>query len=137
MIKPYYQDEFSTIYNGNCLDILPEIKKVDYSFTSPPYNRKRNDKYKFYDDSKNGWFELNSFVIEKLIELSKNYVFYNLQSNYYNRIDFYNLIGLFSKKIQDMHIWEKLNPMPANGLSITNAIEYFLILGNESLKSNR
>lgn len=24
---------------------------VDHVFTSPPYNRKRNDKYKFYDDT--------------------------------------------------------------------------------------
>lgn len=36
----------------------------------------------------------------------------------------------------DIHIWEKSNPMPASGKNITNAIEYFIILGRESLKSN-
>jgi DNA modification methylase len=43
---------------------------------------------------------------------------------------------LFSESIVDIHIWEKSNPMPASGKNITNAFEYFLVLGNESLKSN-
>ena len=44
--------DIDTIMNGDCLNILPKIadKSIDCSFTSPPYNRKRNDKYKHYDD---------------------------------------------------------------------------------------
>ena len=42
------------IYNIDCLiggiDSLPD-KSIDYAFTSPPYNRKRNDKYSKYDDT--------------------------------------------------------------------------------------
>jgi hypothetical protein len=30
----------------------------------------------------------------------------------------------------------KSNPMPASGKSITNAVEYFIVLGSDSLKSN-
>jgi DNA modification methylase len=37
MIKPYYQDEWATIYNGDCRDILPELPKVDLILTDPPY----------------------------------------------------------------------------------------------------
>ena len=38
-MKPYYQDESVTIYNGDCLDILPMLdSKVDLVLTSPPYN---------------------------------------------------------------------------------------------------
>jgi len=37
MIKPYYQDDYCTIYNGDCLDILPEFSKVDLVLTDPPY----------------------------------------------------------------------------------------------------
>lgn len=39
MIKPYYQDQFSTIYCGDCLKILQQITTfADIVLTSPPYN---------------------------------------------------------------------------------------------------
>jgi len=37
-MKPYYQDKYATIYLGDCLEILPEMPKVDLVLTSPPYN---------------------------------------------------------------------------------------------------
>ena len=36
-IKPYYQDEWVTIYHGDCREILPELPKVDLVLTDPPY----------------------------------------------------------------------------------------------------
>jgi site-specific DNA-methyltransferase (adenine-specific) len=127
------------IIHGDCLEILPtfENKSFDYSFTSPPYNRKRNDKYKNFTDINNNWLEMNINVINELLRVTKKHVFYNIQSNYYNREDVYKLIGLFSKNILDIHIWQKSNPMPASGFNVTNAVEYFLILGETSLKSNK
>lgn len=40
MTKPYYQDEWVTIYHGDCREILPELPAdiVDLVITSPPYN---------------------------------------------------------------------------------------------------
>ena len=37
-MKPYYQDEWVTIYLGDCREILPELPKVDLVLTSPPYD---------------------------------------------------------------------------------------------------
>jgi site-specific DNA-methyltransferase (adenine-specific) len=37
MIKPYYQDEWVTIYHGDCREILPELPKVDLVLTDPIY----------------------------------------------------------------------------------------------------
>jgi len=37
MNKPYYQEDGVTIYHGDCLDILPELPKVDLVLTDPPY----------------------------------------------------------------------------------------------------
>ena len=37
MIKPYYQDDYCTIYNCDCREILPELDKVDLVLTDPPY----------------------------------------------------------------------------------------------------
>jgi DNA modification methylase len=71
-----------------------------------------------------------------LLQKTKKHIFYNIQANYYNKQDVYKIIGNFAEKIVDIHIWEKSNPMPASGFNITNAVEYFLVLGDTPLKSN-
>ncbi len=48
MLKPYYQDEWVTIYHGDCRDILPTLEKVDLVLTSPPYNLGNAVKGSFY-----------------------------------------------------------------------------------------
>ena len=37
MIKPYYQDDYVTLYHGDCRDILPQLEPVDLVLTDPPY----------------------------------------------------------------------------------------------------
>lgn len=37
MIKPYYQDKYSTIYHGDCLEIMPELEPVDLILTDPQF----------------------------------------------------------------------------------------------------
>ncbi len=127
------------LYNGDCLEVMKGIESnsIDTSFTSPPYNRKRNDKYQNFKDINDNWYQFNVDVINELLRVTKGHVFYNLQANYYNRSDVYKLIGEFNENIVDIHIWEKSNPMPASGLSITNAVEYFIIMGDKLLKSNK
>ena len=36
-MKPYYQDDYCTIYHGDCRDILPKLEPVDLVLTDPPY----------------------------------------------------------------------------------------------------
>lgn len=127
------------IYNEDCLEGMKKLsdKSVDVVFTSPPYNRKRNDKYSNYTDIVVDWFEWQIKCIDECLRVSKNHVFYNIQTNYYNRQDVYKIIGHYHNKIKDIFIWEKTNPMPASGFSITNAVEYFIVFGDTSLKSNK
>lgn len=127
------------LYNGDCLQLLQEIpdKSIDICFTSPPYNRKRNDKYANYDDTKEDYYEFLLKVIESLRPKVKKYIFLNIQTNYYNKQDVYRLIGTYADYIQQIFIWEKSNPLPASGNSITNAFEYFIVIGEKPLKSNR
>ena len=126
------------LYNGDCLDILKTFtdKSVDVSFTSPPYNRKRNDKYENYNDTIENYFEFLCNFTDELLRITKKWTFVNIQTNYYNRSDVYKYIGHYSDKIQNIIIWEKTNPMPASNKNITNAVEYFIVLGDTSLKSN-
>jgi DNA modification methylase len=37
MVKPYYQDDYCTIYHGDCREILPFLEPVDLVLTDPPY----------------------------------------------------------------------------------------------------
>jgi len=44
VIKPYYQDDYSTIYHGDCREILPQLQPVDLVLTDPPYGIGENSK---------------------------------------------------------------------------------------------
>lgn len=45
---PYYKDDYVTIYNADCLDILPSLAP-DVIITDPPYPDKYVDEYKYFD----------------------------------------------------------------------------------------
>lgn len=127
------------IYNGDCFMYFNQMedKSVDYVFTSPPYNRKRNDKYKLYDDTLVDYYGFLLHTVEEARRVARKYVFLNIQTNYYNSIDVYSLIGTYREKIKQIIVWEKTNPMPASGFNITNAYEFILVIGDQPLKANK
>ena len=128
------------LLKGDCLEEMKKMsdQSVDFSFTSPPYNRKRNDKYENYRDIVDAYLGLLVSSTNEMLRITRGKVFINIQKNYYNSIDVYSFIGKYAEKIREIIIWEKSNPMPAAGLSITNAYEFVIVLGNDSssLKSN-
>ena len=128
----------NTILQGDCLELMKDMseKSIDYVFCSPPYNRKRNDKYKYYDDTIIDYFALLRESINESLRVTKKHVFFNIQKNYYNKVDVNRIIGHFAEKIVEIIIWEKTNPMPAAGNAVTNSYEFFIVLGHTSLKSN-
>jgi len=130
--------EINKIYNIDCFEGFKQMKdkSVTHTFTSPPYNRKRNDKYEHYDDNIEDYFLWLCNVIDECLRVSKEYVFFNIMKNYYNKQDVFKLIGKYSEKIVEIIIWEKTNPLPANGNNITNAYEFFIVFGDSPLKSN-
>lgn len=129
------------LYNGDCLEVLKYIENnsvvlkhnennsIDFAFTSPPYNRERNDKYANINDKCLNYFEFLKTVVELNLKISK-YLFLNVQKDYYNKADIFKLIGEYSNKIIDIIVWTKSNPMPASGLNLTNAYEFILIMSN-------
>ena len=38
MIAPYYSDDHCTLFNADCMDVLPDLSGVGQVLTSPPYN---------------------------------------------------------------------------------------------------
>jgi DNA modification methylase len=126
------------VYNIDCFKGFKTIKDktIDHVFTSPPYNRKRNDKYAFHDDRLVNYYEFLKLTIDECLRVTKGFVFFNIQKNYYNKSEIFKIIGEYSNDIVEIFIWEKTNPLPASGKSITNAYEFFIIFGDKSLKSN-
>jgi site-specific DNA-methyltransferase (adenine-specific) len=115
------------LINGDCLQEMRNIEKVDFVVTSPPYNRKRNDKYNNYEDTKSEYFE---FLVDstELMMRKSDYVFLNIQQNMYNKADVFKLFGYHANYIINVISWTKSNPMPASGFNVTNSHEFILIL---------
>lgn len=126
------------IYEIDVFDGFKELddKSVNHILTSPPYNRKRNDKYNFYDDTEKDYYGFLCKVLDECLRVTKGYVFFNIQKTYYNKKEVFKLLGKYNNKIKEVIIWQKKNPMPAAGNAITNSYEFIIVLSDKSLKSN-
>jgi len=67
MIKPYYETSLGKLYHGDCLEIMPELPKVDLVVTSPPFNLNINYGDIVDDNKSNEDYHL--FAIETLKKL--------------------------------------------------------------------
>ncbi len=52
MIPTYYQDDYCTIYHGDCREILPTLPKVDLVLTDPPYGMQFQSNYRIVKHAK-------------------------------------------------------------------------------------
>lgn len=146
------------LINGNCLENLDKIGKVDVVITSPPYNmnlRVRNGKYcsrctykghihefstkyeNYNDDlSMEEYFEFQKEFIEKCLKIS-NLVFYNIQLITGNKIALCKLLGYFADKVKEVIIWDKANSQPAMHEGTLNSQFEFLIIFENGKPYNR
>jgi len=115
-----------------------EDNSVDYVLTSPPYNifNPRNvsgsKKYKEFEDvfDKNDYFEQQKNLIEELLRVTKNHIFYNIQMVSGNKVALHKLIGHFAENIKEVIIWQK-NGQPAVREQVFNScFEYIIIFSN-------
>ena len=131
----------NTIYHEDCFEAIKKIPNdyVDVSFTSPPYNRIRNDTYQLFDDAQEDAYYLKFLtdITDEMLRVSKKLVIVNLQMNHFNKYPYCKFIGNYADKIKGMVVWEKTNPQPAsnpkdNTYSVTNAYEMFFVLGKDN-----
>ena len=126
------------LIQGDCIEKMKDISdcSVDIVLTSPPYNRKRNDKYNNHTDIIKDYVGFLEKSIADCLRVCGGNVFYNIQKNSYQRKDVHKIMGMFSNKIIEVIIWHKSNPMPNSYL--INAYEYILVLSNvnKSLRAN-
>ena len=115
------------LFNGCCFEVMRDMSEnsFDVVFTSPPYNRKRNDKYNNHDDIVDDYYEFLSNSVSDCLRVCKGNVFYNVQKNSYNKQDVHRLMGEFSRELIEVIIWHKSNPMP--NAHLINAYEYIFV----------
>ena len=73
-MKPYYKNELTTIYNGDCLEVMDHLIeqgiKVDAVITDPPYGTIKNNGY---TDKNTEWDIIIPFeeMWERLLKIVK------------------------------------------------------------------
>jgi site-specific DNA-methyltransferase (adenine-specific)/modification methylase len=128
--------ELNKIYCESNLDTMKrmEDKSIDYVLTSPPYNvfNKSLAKYKdFKDDfSQEQYFEQQKELIEQMLRVTKNHIFYNIQMVSGNKIALHKLIGYFSKNIKEVIVWQKTGQPAISEKVFNSCFEYIIIFSN-------
>tara|TARA_R110002012_G_scaffold112210_1_gene257693 strand:- start:790 stop:1545 length:756 start_codon:yes stop_codon:yes gene_type:complete len=146
--------KINKIYNEDCLETMQRMPDnfVDYVLTSPPYNiggnnmndnsrieKTKNNKeskyknlYYNYDDDNTNYKENQFKIINELLRVTKNHIFYNIQMLGGNKEFFFDFISVYKKNIKDVIIWNK-NPIPhINKGVINSAFEFIIILSNQN-----
>jgi DNA modification methylase len=129
--------EINKIYCESNVDTMSRMIDdfVDYTLTSPPYNVfdakniSGSTKYKEFKDSisQNDYFEEQKNLIQELLRVTKNHIFYNIQMVSGNKVALHKLIGHFAENIKEVIIWQK-NGQPAVREKVFNScFEYIII----------
>jgi len=134
--RTYPEDFINKIINGDCLEVMKGIpdKSVDLVLTSPPYNFNAGsglgDKYEegFNDSLKpDDYLRQQIASIQEMIRVS-NLVFYNIQMIAGNKDCLTDLIGIFSKKLKEIIVWDKMTAEPAiNENCLNSQFEFILV----------
>tara|TARA_R110000744_G_scaffold66576_1_gene136102 strand:+ start:224 stop:940 length:717 start_codon:yes stop_codon:yes gene_type:complete len=129
--------ELNKIYCESNLETMKRMEdlSIDYALTSPPYNVGDNKmvetKYEGYTDKLDDYFENQKNLINELLRVTKNHVFYNIQMLGNNKVDFLNLLGHFKNKIKDIIIWQKnMIPHIEHGV-LSSSFEFIIIFSND------
>jgi DNA modification methylase len=140
-MKPYYKNDLTTIYNGDCLEVMDYLieqgVKVDLIITSPPYNLGLKDrncggvliKYNEYDDklSYKNYIDWQVNVLNKAYELlsDKGMLYYNHKERHISGYYFSPLEILFKSKFNILQtiIWNRKSGYTFNIGRFVNSYE--------------
>jgi len=119
---------------------LTNNKKIDITFTSPPYNlessiRNNATKRKTYiNESQNikDWDQFLKKFTQIALDIS-NTVFVNIQLLSNNKVDLVNYLAVFQENLKDIIIWVKDVSVPTIGQNVLNRqFEFVFILSNQN-----
>lgn len=147
-MKPYYEDNHTTIYHADCREILKDLN-YNYAFTSPPYNMhlrvnakkdgyvsrgagprtigKFSQKYENYTDDLpiDEYYTMCKTVIDELLKKSR-LLFWNIQLVTGNKPAIMRLMGNYEQNIKEIIIWDKQRVAPSSNAHIMNSRYEFI-----------
>lgn len=152
MIDPYYQDDFVTIYHGDCRVVIPTIGKVCSVVTSPPYNlnTRINGKRRYvsrqikseefstkygasYHDNLDPveYQKFTERVLEQCLVCSSK-VFWNVLLATGNKVPVFKMMGRFAENLKEVAVWDKGHAQPAMKEKTMNSVfELVLVFDTE------
>lgn len=138
----FYSNAQITLYNGDCLDLIDNVGKVDKIITSPPYNIIRpNSSDRGYDVYKDGM--TNEQYIKWILKIFKKYdeilnengaVIFNMSYGTENTEAMNLVIAEIIKNtnftLADILVWKKQTATPNNVSSnkMTRIVEFVYVL---------
>lgn len=143
--NPYFEDEHCTIYNADCLDVLPFMESVDITFSSPPYNtisatkpsgmmkehnHKQNEGYDMYADDMpeaeyQSWMR---DVFGLCRSVSRGIVWINHKTRYRGRVGIHPL-AIFDWPFYSEVIWDRKGSITLNAKKFAPSHEYIYGFG--------
>lgn len=133
--------ELNKVYNIECLTFMKSLpnKYIDYIFTSPPYNIKKqigsDNLYKVYGDdlTPEEYFDWLSEVIDEGMRITKKHFFMNIQMLGKNKTVILGLFGKYKFLIKDLLIWKKKIVAPHIQPGVLNSgFEFIIVFSNDS-----
>lgn len=140
VIPPDYKLELDKVYNLDCLLFMNTVpdKYIDYIFTSPPYNIKKqigtDDLYKVYSDdlTPEEYFDWLCAIIDEGMRVTKKHFFMNIQMLGKNKHSVLGLMSKYKHIIKDIAIWQKTIVAPHIQPGIMNSgFEFIFIFSND------
>lgn len=117
--KPYYQDDYATIYHADCRDILPHLEPVDLVLTDPPFSEDCHTRARANSALHNGPAKPIDFdsvdinmitsVFESIAVIADRWVIAFLDFRHAARFEQAPPVGL---RCLRLGVWVKTNPMP-------------------------
>ena len=116
-MKPYYEEDNITIYNGDCLEVMEHLRgnQYDLCLTDIPYNEVNRDSNGLRVLNKKDADILNvdlDYLVQQMLDLTKGSIYIFCGHAQISPI-FKTLenAGMTTRMI----VWEKINPSPMNG----------------------
>jgi len=129
-MKAYFECEHGVLYHGDCVDIIPQLNRVDLVLTDPPYSQQDSKGGAFGSDkSRKGIAgEISSFNPTKFMEIWFNYSVNKHLYCFTSKNLLPKYLSFFeSKKINwNLLIMRKRNPIPAKNNTYLPDIEYVI-----------
>ncbi len=143
-MKPYYTNDLVTIYNADCMDVIPVLRPIDIAVTSPPYNT--GDKKAYLGESKYlhsdrlsdaEWEGLVYGCIELLLGCCR-WSFFNIQMVSRNKLSLWRLFGKYGSDIKELIVWDKTHGEPAALPGVLNSrYELVFVFGDAEFRQFR